>query len=135
MKIKDSSTIVVIIILLLGGFLILNTIFPTAKPIKLPLEDIFTISIFSDTESRVYTEKEDVEEISNYIASAKPTRKISMNDTPYNKPYYKIDMETDGGIYRIYLYEDNSNMYIELPYYGIYVVDEKILLIKQFYTI
>jgi hypothetical protein len=52
---------------------------------------------------------------------------MSVNDVPSVRPYYKIEVLTDERMFNYYIYKENNNVYIELPYEGIYVIDSQII--------
>ena len=71
--------IVVIIVLLagavIGGYVVLDGIFPKAKPINCPTaESITTIILFQNYDSPLVVETTDISEILKNITDAIPTR-------------------------------------------------------------
>ena len=128
-----KKTLVIIIIALLGiavigGYAILNNIFPKADPIKFPdTESITAITLIQNDGSSVAIETADFGEILKNITNAQPTRTMSVNDCPTAKTYYTIEVDTAARQYRYFLYAEKSQVYIELPYEGIYKSNQQFL--------
>jgi len=128
-----KKTWVIIIIALLGiavigGYAILNNIFPKADPIKFPdIESITAITLIQKDGSSVAVETADFGEILKNITNAQPTRTMSVNDYPTAKTYYTIEVDTAARQYRYFLYAENSQVYVELPYEGIYKANQQFL--------
>ena len=126
-----KKTWVIIIIALLGiavigGYAILNNIFPKADPIKFPdTESITAITLIQKDGSSVAVETADFGEILKNITNAQPTRTMSVNDYPTAKTYYTIEVDTAARQYRYFLYAENSQVYVELPYEGIYKANQQ----------
>ena len=128
-----KKTLVIIIIALLGiavigGYAILNNIFPKADPIKCPdTESVTAITLIQNDGSSVAIETADFGEILKNITNAQPTRTMSVNDCPTAKTYYAIEIDTAARQYRYFLYAEKSQVYIELPYDGIYKSNQQFL--------
>ena len=127
-----KAWIIIIIALLgiavIGGYAILNNIFPKADPIKFPdTESITAITLIQKDGSSVAVETADFGEILKNITNAQPTRTMSVNDYPTAKTYYTIEVDTAARQYRYFLYAENSQVYIELPYEGIYKSNQQFL--------
>lgn len=100
---------------------------PVAKPIQHPsIEDITSIKISTDDNRENKISGTDFAKIVIYISNSKPTRIMSVNDSPSVRPYYKIEVLTDERMFNYYIYKENNNVYIELPYEGIYIIDSQI---------
>ena len=52
---------------------------------------------------------------------------MSVNDAPYTKVYYIIQIDTSDRQYRYYVYRESSQVYIEMPYTGIYKTSDQFL--------
>ena len=127
-----KTWIVVISVLLavaiIGGYAVLNNIFPKADPIKFPdTESITAITLIQKDGSSVAVETADFGEILKNITNAQPTRTMSVNDYPTAKTYYTIEVDTDTRQYRYFLYTENSQVFIELPYEGVYKSNQQFL--------
>ena len=128
-----KKTWVIIIIALLGVavigvYAILNNIFPKADPIKFPdTESITAITLIQKDGSSVAVETADFGEILKNITNAQPTRTMSVNDYPTAKTYYTIEVDTAARQYRYFLYAENSQVYVELPYEGVYKANQQFL--------
>ena len=115
-------------IAVIGGYAILNNIFPKADPIKFPdTESITAITLIQKDGSSVAVETADFGEILKNITNAQPTRTMSVNDYPTAKTYYTIEVDTAARQYRYFLYAEKSQVYIELPYEGIYKSNQQFL--------
>jgi len=122
-------TFLVVIAVILGGFLVCNELFPAAGPIQYPSpEAVTSVRISTDSNNNgSEASPADFAEMLTHIRDSKPTRNMSVNDAPSVSPYYKIEVLTDDRMFYYYVYEENDNVYIELPYEGIYVIDRQIL--------
>ena len=105
-----------------GALYLFNTIFPKAGPINVPeLEDIVSVSFSCNTSNQtVPIQEEDVEQLLNDLGESKPTRQTAMNDSPVERTYCSISVQTDLREYRYFSYEKDEHIYIEVPYEGIY---------------
>lgn len=114
-----ATSILIVAVLLCGCYIIYNSIFPMADPIELPnTEDINNYVILNDSGDIVSVA--DFGVLYSFVKSAIPTRIMSVNDYPSCKPYYEIVLNTDYKVYRFYIYSDNGNYYLEIPYEDVY---------------
>lgn len=126
MKKKFWIFIVVAVVLVTVAYLVYDSIFPKAEPIKqLKLSEIDTIHIFDNDENEIGMSDLDIEELFTYINVAVSTRIMSVNDYPSVRPYYVVEIESVDRYFRYMIYEENGKVYVELPYEGVYVVDAK----------
>ena len=124
--------LVVFVVLVTGAYLAYDSIFPKAGPIKqLKLSEIDTIYIYNNNEIEIEMSDVEIEELFTYINVAEPTRRMSVNDYPSVRPYYVIEIESFDRYFRYMIYEENGEVYVELPYEGIYVMDAKAIAILQ----
>jgi hypothetical protein len=108
-------------IAVIGGYLVLDTIFPKANPISCPTEESVTaITLVQNHNRSLAVETTDIRKILKNITDAVPTREPSVNDYPAAKTYYVIEVDTAARQYRYFLYIQNSQVYMELPYEGVY---------------
>ena len=106
-----------------GGWYMFNEIFPKAKPIRTPIiEEIGSISVAVNNDEEFEIEGVDLEELFEHIKNAKPTREQSVNDYP-PKGFFRIEVKTSEMEYRYFVYERGEQVYIEMPYEGIYTAD------------
>lgn len=128
---KKAWVIIIIALLgiaVIGGYAVLNSIFPKADPIKCPdTESVTAIILIQKEGSSVAVETADFGEILKNITNAQPTRTMSVNDYPTAKTYYTIEVDTAARQYRYFLYAENSQVYIEIPYEGIYKANQQFL--------
>ena len=112
------------VLIAIGGYVCLDSVFPKAADISCPeAKDITSIIVETDDGSAIENFT-GYKEILQFINSAKPTRKQSVNDTPAVKPYYLIRINTAEPEYLYYVYESGAQPYIEIPYQGIYEADQ-----------
>lgn len=128
---KKSNIVIgfVLIFMISGGYSVYNNFFPVAKSIEYPeVEQIYSINISSDNGVIDYSYIDQFTILSSYIVNARATRIWSVNDVP-NLPYNTIKIETidSNKTYIYYIYENNSRVYIEQPYYGVYIIDKEII--------
>lgn len=115
-------------IAIIGGYAVLDNIFPKADPINCPaLENITSISLVQNNDVSAAVEATDFGEFLQYLRSTQPTRKMSVNDYPTAKTYYTIEVDTSAREYRYFIYAENSQVYIEIPYEGIYKANDQFL--------
>jgi hypothetical protein len=99
-----------------------------AKPIELPITDnISSIEIAGGLKDTIITDKKMIASFIEKVAEAIPTSKQSVQDVPTVSEYTRVDFVSDKNISSIFIYQENSNWYIEQPYHGIYETDETIL--------
>ena len=127
-----KTWIAVMIVLLgaavMGGYAVLDRIFPKAEPVNCPgIESITTITLIQNNGSSLVVEAADFGEILENITDTQPTRAMSVNDHPSAKTYYTIEVDTAARRYRYFLYAERSQVYIELPYEGIYQSNQQFL--------
>lgn len=118
------------VLLLLGmllvilGYCLFNSIFPKAKPIRTPeLNDIRTVSVAINTEESFLINDVNMETLLEEIIDTKPTRMQSLNDYPSCRPFYALVIKTEESTFRYFIYEEGEEIYIEVPYEGVYVAD------------
>ena len=117
----------ILVVVTISGYLVVDHFFPFAPPIPYPsIEYITSISISNDDMDSNTTVPDFVRIILS-ISNSKPTRKMSVNDFPSVRPYYRIEVLTDERMFNYYIFEENNKVYIELPYEGIYIVESEIL--------
>lgn len=119
--------LVVIVGFILGSYFIYINMFPYVMPIDYPkLQEINESKIVYYDENDQIDIDVSIEEVMNYIKSSKPTRTQSFNEIPNKKPYYCIELKTTNQLYTYYIYERNSQLFVELPYNGVYKIDEEV---------
>ena len=127
-KFWGIAIILILITITCVGYCILDKFFPMAKPIKTPtLENIVSISITCNKEETVELLSTEFEKLVSNIKTAKPTRRMSVNDYPGIQKYYKIEIRTAEKEYSYFIYEEDNQVYIELPYDSIYTSTDKVL--------
>lgn len=120
-KLLIAVGVLAVAIIIIGGYAVFNSVFPKANPINIPAkENILSVSLTGNDEDTVAVNNTDFEELLQNISNAQPTRKKSVNDYPTVKSYFVIKIVTSSKEYRYFLYEENSRVYIEIPYEGIY---------------
>lgn len=119
-------TIVVLLVLFWTVISAINFLAPLAPPAPELSSDIFYEITYEDR--LLYLDLNELEQFVEYLQDAKPTRELSVNDTPTQKTYYKIDVynNTDS-LWRFFIYEYGGKAYYEIPYTGIYKVNSNIL--------
>lgn len=120
---KKSWIIIITLIglIVVGGYIVFDNVFPKASPIKYPeIDNIISLSIVDDNDISSTVDESQFEGILQEIQDVKPTRKMSVNDYPSARPYYQIVIETKEREYRYFIYIEDGNVHIEIPYEGIY---------------
>ena len=125
-----KTLVVLLVLIVLGsvsGYCIINSVFPKASPISYPLtEEITSISLYENNNNSVTINKEALEPILQEFLNVKPTRKMSVNDYPTVGNYYMLEIEASQRFYRYFIYQEGTQMYIELPYEGIYKINNQL---------
>lgn len=120
--------IVLTVIVIIGCYAVFDNMFPMANLIDCPdAKSVTKIMLGQKDGVSVGVESVDFERIMIDIISAKPTRIMSVNDYPAVKEYYAIEVDTDARQYRYFLYKDDSQVYIEIPYDGVYKTNQQFL--------
>ena len=129
---KIIIPIIVIVILaglILGGYFVIDSLFPKADPINVPSASSVGSMAVKKNENRNNgdlreIEDTDVDSILSKLSEAEPTRKMSVQDSPDAKTYYEIAVKTNERTHYFYVYFENGDCYVEIPYEGIYTVDK-----------
>lgn len=120
----------VLVVLIAGAYLAYDSIFPKAEPIKLlKVSETDSICIYDSNENVIELNDSEIEALFIYINAAEPTRIMSVNDYPSARPYYVLEIKSVDRYFRYMIYEDNGKVYVELPYEGVYTIDEKAIAI------
>ena len=133
-KILSRICIVIVIILIIGGGILgyytYEKMFPLAPDIIIPEdEEIFEIAVSEKGGDKIFLDDAAEDDILAFMRGCRPTRNWTINDYPYVNEYYIITVYTsgDGDGYRYFVYREDGRVYLELPYHGVYEVDEEIL--------
>ena len=130
-----TITLILLICVAAGGWYMFNEIFPKAQPIRTPeIAEINSIAVAVNNDEAFEIEGVDLEELFEHIQNAEPTRELSVNDYPSGYGFFRIEVQTSGREYRYFVYERGEQVYIEIPYEGIYTADSWIFsfVIKYF---
>ena len=128
-KIIIPIIVVVVIAALIGGsYLLIDSLFPKADPINIPSASSVVSMTVIKNESRQDGEPReiasaDIDSILSLLYEAEPTRKMSVQDSPDAKTYYEIAVKTSERTHSFYVYFESGTCYVEIPYEGIYTVD------------
>lgn len=141
-RIKRRTTIILISMLVIcaslvtGAIYLYNDIFPKAGPIRCPdIEQITSVTLGCNTpDGSISMAEQYYGDLLQYICSAEPTRKQAINDYPAGKIYYSADVHADDRTYRYFVYEEGEQVFIEVPYEGIYASEMELLdLVLQYF--
>ena len=126
--------VIISISLIIGGgifgYYMYDKMFPMAPDVVIPGDDeIFEIAVSGDDGGKIFLDDQDEDTILSFMRDCQPTREWTVNDYPTVESYYIVTVYTseDGNGYRYFIYEENGHVYLELPYHGVYTVDEEIL--------
>lgn len=128
-KLRIILPICVILVLLLGGYLMLERVFPQAAPLSVPTAaEVMSVTVTAhDTQQSVaLTDPAAQQELLALLTAARPTRKMSVNDTPDVGDYFMVAVETSAAQYRLFVYTEGGQTYVERPYEGIYRADDEL---------
>ena len=82
---------------------------------------------YNSTNVEVAVDQDDYESLLQHLSSGIPTRRQAMNDTPTVQPHYCAEIRTEDRWYCYFVYEEAGQVYIEIPYEGIYESDRVML--------
>lgn len=120
--------LLVLIVLIAGLYKAYDNMFPKAEPIRqIKVSKTDSVYIYDNNENKIGMIDSEIEELFTYINAAEPTRIMSVNDYPNVRPYYVVEIKSDDTYFRYMIYEDNGKTYVELPYEGVYTIDEKVI--------
>ena len=114
--------------LIIGGYLMIDSLFPKADPINAPSASSVVSMTVKKNENRNDGDlreiaNADVDSILSKLSEAEPTRKMSVQDSPDAQTYYEIAVKTNERTHYFYIYFESGTCYVEIPYEGIYTVD------------
>ena len=114
----------------MGASAVYNYFFPMANPIVCPSEeDTASISLTKNSDPSTVIEITDIGYILHSIRDTQPTRNWSVQDYPTAKNYYTIEINTSATqdrYFRYFVYTENSQVYLESPYEGVYTADQQL---------
>ena len=124
-----SIAVILCVALFVAAACLLNDIFPKATPMAVPEpgELISVMLRYNSTNVEVAVDQDDYESLLQHLSSGIPTRRQAMNDTPTVQPHYCAEIRTEDRWYCYFVYEEAGQVYIEIPYEGIYESDMVIL--------
>lgn len=118
--------LILFVSLALGGYILSDQMFPLAEPICCPDPEKVT-AVYLSPKGDSPMEAAGAEALLAAIACAEPTRLWSVNEFPAAEEYYTLVLVTPEREYRYYLYEEDSRVYVESPYEGVYQRDARLL--------
>lgn len=128
MPVVALTVIILVGISVAAGRAVYNHMFPVADPIRCPeMERIAAVTLIGENGASVVLEPADAGELLRRISDAQPTRLWSIQDYPEGKSYYTMEIDTDEREYRYFFYAEDSKVYVESPYEGVYQTDQQIL--------
>ena len=118
--------------LIIGGYLMIDSLFPKADPINVPSASSVVSMTVKKNENRNDGDlreiaNADVDSILSKLSEAEPTRKMSVQDSPDAQTYYEIAVKTNERTHYFYIYFESGTCYVEIPYEGIYTVDNRLV--------
>ena len=118
--------------LIIGGYLMIDSLFPKADPINAPSASSVVSMTVKKNENRNDGDLReianvDVDSILSKLSEAEPTRKMSVQDSPDAQTYYEIAAKTNERTHYFYIYFESGTCYVEIPYEGIYTVDNELV--------
>lgn len=131
MKKKVVVFILGVALFLMVGILICYKI-STPDLISLPIsKDISSIEIIDKSDTKYLETPEKIEEILKIFCDSKLTGRESVQDVPLVDDYMTIFLNLKNGeITTLYVYQENGVWFIELPYQGIYEINQSQLAVK-----
>ena len=123
-----AAVLIVLSLLATGAYATFDNIFPKAEPLSLPESgDILAFTIVTDTGKPISLTSDEQAALLQSLRTAQPTRKMTLNDVPDVRPYTQIDLTDSVRDYRIFVYEEAAQVFVDIPYTGIYCTDQATL--------
>ena len=127
-----ALTIAMFVILVVGAYTVFDNIFPKATSItQLQMNMVESVRLYDNENKDMVIDDGELQTLINYINAAVPTRTMSVNDYPVVSPYYVVEFKTTERFMRYMIYEDNGIAYVEIPYEGVYKIDEEVVSILK----
>ena len=116
----------------IGGYMILNKLFPKARDINIPsVSSVLSMTVTKSVQSEEGETRKislnDIDDIISKLSCAEPTRKMSVQDSPSARQYYRIIVDTSERTHYYYIYFEDGTCYVESPYEGVYIIDDGVL--------
>lgn len=127
MKKRIIAAVVFVVVALLG-FLVFDSVCPKAEKVSVPDKtQVTSVKLGSDSWAEFQLIPDEYDKLFALMGSIKPTRKQSVNDYPYVTPYYTVTISTSEQEYRCFVYSEDSSVYVEFPYQGIYESNDQLI--------
>jgi len=130
---------ILIAAMILCFFWVREEMFPEAPEIEVPeREDILMASVSSvsaDMDVVVEISAGEWEAVLTLLENSTPTRRQSVNDTPSVRPYYEFILKTEKRMYSYFVYLEDGQVWLEMPYTGIYRTVQPLLTLAKSYTL
>ncbi len=121
MKKKGIISVTGIILFLILGYCIYQKFY---TPILISLPDgsaILSIEVINETNTKKYKEIEKIDSIIQCLSDSELTKKTSVQDVPLVRNYTSVILNlVNKECITLYVYKENGNYFVELPYQGIY---------------
>lgn len=125
-KLFIVATAALSVFIVICGYLFVDSLFPKAEPLSISDDDtVISLSVTSGEKCTDEVKEANYEKILQAVISAKPTRRQSVNDSPTAEAYLTADIVTSSREYRCYIYTEGSDIYVEIPYEGIYKAEKQ----------
>ena len=89
--------------------------------------DILAFTLVTDTGKTISLTSDEQAALLQNLRTAQPTRRMTFNDVPDVRPYTQIDLTDSVRDYRIFVYEEAAQVFVDIPYTGIYCTDQDTL--------
>ena len=124
---KTVSLIFILMVFVCSAFTLLGCIdqgeaaqFPVIKK-----EDIVYAEAFFRDEKECKIASEDVEKLVELLERVEPL-KGSFNDSVYGEDYRGLNIKTEEASHHFYIYKHRNDTLLEIPYLGVYRVEEEL---------
>ena len=116
------ASLCLVIGLVVSCYLAYDALFPMAEPVESPHPDTILLFSVKDNNNNEFN-VDNFYSFYDCLLNAKSTRIMSANDYPDTRPYYQVCIIAgDNRVYRYYLYQSNGKDYLEVPYVGVYEI-------------
>ena len=130
MRNKVLIIIVCFLTLMLSIYFLYDHTMPKAVVIDYPKYNLIdSITLRESDGTIIKVNEDDYEVLYRYICESIPTRKRSVNEVPYIEHFYTVEIKSQEiSIYGYgHIYDENGNAYLEIPYVGIYRINNDVL--------
>ncbi|MBE7021253.1 MAG: hypothetical protein E7411_07460 [Ruminococcaceae bacterium] len=128
---KKKILIILCLLIIITGIYFIHTYNVQKSAGNTPSEAIHiqAVTVCDNKGVNINISEDNYQAFYRYVYEAVPTGKTSVNDVPSTEPFYSFRITSDKiSVYRQgFIYEENGEVYMEIPYIGIYKINADVL--------